>query len=121
MSIRRPLADATQATPDPTAAPAEGDVITVLWRHLRGVRAVTGVEVKLETSPRVPATVAPGAIERLCRALEAGVADATLRGATLVGVELRADTGCLTLAVLDDRGGLQLTAAASATGPVRRP
>jgi hypothetical protein len=106
MSIRRP-------TSDPRATPAEGDLITVVWRHLRGVRAVTGLEVKLHVSPRVPATVAPGAIERLCRALETGVADATRRGATLVEVELRAETGCLTLAVFDDRGGLQLTAAAS--------
>ena len=119
MSVQRPLVEPAGATPH---AAARGDLIAVLWRQLRDVRARTGIDVKLQLSPQVPATAAPSAVELLSRAVEAAVADARLRGATSVEVELRAGIGCVALAVFDDRGGLLLTAAAAAapSGPRRR-
>lgn len=103
MSVRRPLMEPSRS----------GDLVAVLWRQVRDIRAGTGIEVKLRLSPRVPATAAPGAIERLSQAVREAVADAALRGATSVEVELRAGAGHLSLAVFDDRGGLLLTTAAS--------
>jgi len=110
MPDRIPLGEPTRAT---SGSPAGGDLVAVLWRQLCDVQDSTGIEVKLQLAPRVPATVAPAAVERLSRAVEAAVADAGLRGATSVEVQVGAEIGCLALAVFDDRGGLLLTAVAS--------
>jgi signal transduction histidine kinase len=109
MSVRRPLVDATRATAD---GAAKADLVAGLRRLVRDVRSGTGLEVELQLGPRVPATAARGMIEQLSRAVEKAVADAKLRGATSVEIELRAGIDCVALAVSDDRGGLLLTAAA---------
>src|SRR5258708_35655395 len=75
MTARRPLVEPTRAASRPAAAAAKGDLIAVLWRQLRDVRAGTGIEGKLQLSARVPATVAPGAVDRLSRAVDAARAD----------------------------------------------